>query len=63
MEALEDIGAPLYKIASGDITHRPLLELVAQTGKPVLLSTGAATVDEIRAAIEWLGLAPTSSCC
>jgi N-acetylneuraminate synthase len=35
-----------------------LLEAVAATGKPVLLSTGASTEDEIRQAIEWTGLGP-----
>jgi len=58
IEALEAIGVPLYKVASGDITHKPLLEAVAATGKPVLLSTGAATVEEIHNAIEWTGLGP-----
>ena len=45
--------APLVaamKIASGDSTFFPLLEAVAQTAKPILLSTGMATLDEIRAA-------------
>ncbi len=58
VEALERIDVPIYKIASADITHRPLLEAVAATGKPVLLSTGAATVSEIHEAIEWMGLGP-----
>ena len=49
---------PLYKVASGDITDRPLLDAVAKTGKPLLLSTGAATLEEIRRAIEWTGLGP-----
>jgi sialic acid synthase SpsE len=55
VDVLEELGAPIYKIASGDITHRPLLEAVAATKKPVLLSTGAASEDEIDAAIDWLG--------
>jgi sialic acid synthase SpsE len=38
---------PAFKIASGDLTHVRLLDRVAGTGKPVLLSTGFATVDEI----------------
>jgi sialic acid synthase SpsE len=58
VDALEEMGVPLYKIASGDITHRPLLEAVAATGKPLLLSTGASTEDEIQRAIEWTGLGP-----
>ena len=58
VEALESIEVPLYKIASADITHRPLLEAVAATGKPVLLSTGAATAAEVHQAIEWMDLGP-----
>ncbi|MEA2393734.1 MAG: hypothetical protein QOJ82_1625 [Solirubrobacteraceae bacterium] len=58
VEALEATGVPLYKIASADITHRPLLETVAATDRPVLLSTGAATAAEIARAIEWTGLGP-----
>ncbi len=38
------------KIASGDTTFFPLLEAIAETAKPILLSTGMATLDEIRAA-------------
>ena len=40
-----------YKIASYELTHTPLLEAVARTGKPLLVSTGAATLDEVRAAL------------
>jgi len=41
---------PFFKIASADITNPPLLRRVAQTGKPVILSTGASSIDEIREA-------------
>lgn len=58
VEALERMETPLYKIASADITHRPLIEAVAATGKPVLLSTGASSIDEIEEAIAWSGLGP-----
>ena len=58
LDALERVRTPIYKMASADITHRPLLEAVASTGKPMLLATGAATVEEIRAAIAWTGLGP-----
>ena len=58
VEALAGMGAPIYKIASADITHRPLIEAVAETGKPLLLSTGAAEAEEVGNAIEWSGLGP-----
>jgi sialic acid synthase SpsE len=58
IEALEAIEVPIYKVASGDLTHRPLIEAVAQTGKPMLLSTGAATAEEVSRAVEWTGLGP-----
>jgi N-acetylneuraminate synthase len=45
---------PAWKIASADLTNVPLLEAVARTGKPVILSTGAATLDEVRAAVRLL---------
>ena len=44
----------LVKIASCDITNRPLLEAVRESGLPVLLSTGTADEDEIGRAIGWL---------
>jgi N-acetylneuraminate synthase len=42
---------PFFKIASADLTNVPLLRQVAETGKPVVLSTGASTSDEVRAAV------------
>src|SRR5437016_5803651 len=51
---LDELGVNAFKIASGDITHRPLLEHVSRKGKPVLLSTGMSTVEEIEKAIDWM---------
>lgn len=45
-----DKRVPAFKIASGDCTYTRLLETVAQTGKPILLSTGATTLEEVRTA-------------
>ena len=42
---------PIYKIASGDLTNIPFLEKVARKGKPIILSTGMATLGEIEEAI------------
>ena len=51
---LNDLGVSAFKIASGDITHRPLIEHVSRKGKPVLLSTGMSTAEEIERAIDWM---------
>ena len=44
----------LYKTASPDVVNRPLLEAVASTGRPMIISTGGATVSEVRQALEWI---------
>jgi len=49
---LESIGVHAYKISSFDITNRPLLEYVAKKGKPIVLSTGMSTLEEMDNAIE-----------
>ena len=51
---------PFYKIASADITNTPLLRRVARTGKPVVLSTGASNMDEIRWSVRTLHDAGTT---
>lgn len=51
---------PCYKIASADITNVPMLRRVAAKGKPVVLSTGAATLGEIDVALATLGAAGCS---
>lgn len=51
---LDDLGVNAFKIASGDITHRPLIEHVSRKNKPTLLSTGMSTVEEIEKAIDWM---------
>jgi len=51
---LEDVGVRRYKLASGDLTFRPLQEKVARTGKPVLLSTGASYLEEVQDALAHL---------
>ena len=42
---------PFFKIASADLTNTPLLRQVAETGKPVVLSTGASNAAEVREAV------------
>lgn len=49
---LADLDMPAYKVASADLTNTPLLRHVAQIGKPMILSTGAATLDDVRRGYE-----------
>jgi sialic acid synthase SpsE len=48
---VEDVGVPALKIASGDLTFAPLRTYADATGLPVLLSTGGATLNEVRYAV------------
>jgi sialic acid synthase SpsE len=54
VEAAETLAWDAYKTASPDIVNRPLLEALAKTGKPMIVSTGASTQDDVRRAREWL---------
>jgi len=52
VDFLEKLDVPLYKIASGDLKSTPLLKYVAQTGKPVLISTGGGEMDDVQRAYD-----------
>jgi len=54
VDFLEALSVPCYKVASFENNHFPLLKKIAQTGKPVILSTGASTLQEIAAAVDVL---------
>lgn len=58
VELLEEVEAPLYKVASGEVSNPPLLEAIAATGKPVLLSTGMSGLEDVAHALEILGRSP-----
>ncbi|MBI3011678.1 MAG: N-acetylneuraminate synthase [Candidatus Omnitrophica bacterium] len=60
VEALARLEVPAFKIASGELTNLPLLERIARTGRPVILSTGMSTLEEVHAAVRALRGAGTT---
>jgi sialic acid synthase SpsE len=52
VDFLEEVGVPLYKIASFDATNLPLLEYVAKKGKPIILSSGMTSLEELDEAVQ-----------
>ena len=51
-DLLEQLDLPAYKIASGDLRNTPLLRHVASFGKPLIVSTGGATLEDVDRAVE-----------
>lgn len=60
VDFLEELGMPVYKIPSGEVSNLPLHEKIAQTGKPVLLSSGMSSWAEVDRAVAVYQAAGTS---
>lgn len=54
IDFLDYIGSPVFKIPSGEITNKPYLQHIARKGKPVIMSTGMAYLEEIKKAVKVL---------
>ena len=54
VDLLDEIGVPVFKISSGDVTDLPLLEFIGRKGKPVILSTGMSYLEEVESAVKTL---------
>lgn len=54
VDLLEEVGVGAYKVASMDLTNNVLLSRIAETGKPVFMSTGMANLSEISSALDFM---------
>lgn len=55
VDFIEQFDTPLYKAASASLTDIPLLEVMKRTGKPLMISTGMSTMEEIDGAVSAIG--------
>jgi sialic acid synthase SpsE/sugar phosphate isomerase/epimerase len=54
VDILEKFNVPAYKVASADLTNLPLLDKLAKTNKPLILSTGMSTTEEVKMTVNFL---------
>lgn len=55
VDFMEEFNPPFYKAPSASLTDNPLLEKLRSTGRPLMISTGMSTLDEVQAAVDYLG--------
>lgn len=53
-DMLDDLGMSIFKIPSGEITNKPLIQHIASKRKPIILSTGMSYLGEIEKAVNWI---------
>lgn len=54
IDFLNELGCDFFKVPSGELTNKPYLEYIAKKGKPIILSTGMATLEDIQNALSTL---------
>lgn len=54
VDILDDLGVNAFKIPSGEITNKPLLQYIAKKNKRILMSTGMCTMEEVEQAVNWI---------
>lgn len=54
VDFLDRLGMEIFKISSGDITNRPLIQCIAEKRKPIILSTGMSYLEEVKKAVGWI---------
>lgn len=54
VDLLERLNVTQYKVSSGELTNKPLIQYIARFRKRILLSTGMANLEEVREAIQWI---------
>jgi N,N'-diacetyllegionaminate synthase len=57
LDVLDELGVPFYKIGSGEVANWRFIETIARRGKPVVLSTGMYSLDDVTRAVEVVGAA------
>lgn len=55
VDFLDGLGMEVFKIPSGEITNKYLIQKIAEKKKPVVLSTGMSYLEEVKKAVEWIG--------
>jgi len=60
VDLLDGLDVPFLKIPSGEVTNYPLLRHIAAKARPVILSTGMSTLEEVQRAVGWLSDGPTA---
>lgn len=54
LELLDGIGVPMWKFGSGEVFNRPLIDAAIRTGKPIIISTGLSTLNEIKSLADYI---------